>query len=111
MSPSRCVYSCHRVITSFPTNFKQQLELFSSHGVVVSPHGAGLMNVMYLVPFSAVVEVFPYHFDHNLYPTASVMAGLGYYPVHTYNASDMWSRYEVRQPAWLDDTSLWGVVY
>lgn len=44
----------HSVITQVP-GFREQLELFSTHGVVVSPHGAGLTNEMFLVPFSAVV--------------------------------------------------------
>ena len=62
---------------------------------MVSPHGAGLMNAMFLVPFSSVVEIFPYRMDHNLYSTIAITAGLGYYPIHTYKAHDMWSRYKV----------------
>ena len=83
-----------RALTDFPRSFREQLELFSTHGVMVSPHGAGLMNAMFLVPFSAVIEIFPYHFDHNIYSTVSTTAGLGYYPIHCYNGTDMWSRYK-----------------
>ena len=55
------------------------------------------MNVMFMPPYSSVIEIFPYHFDHNLYPAASISSGLGYYPVHSYNGSDMWSRFAVCQ--------------
>lgn len=56
----------HSYMESFPRGFKEQLEIFSSHGVMVSPHGAGLMNAMFMVPYSSVIEIFPYHLDHNL---------------------------------------------
>ena len=40
---------------------------YSTHGVVVTPHGASLMNLMLMPPLSAVVELFPYHLHHALY--------------------------------------------
>ena len=100
-----CVYlcACARVRRfyedNYPASFKEQLELFAGHGIFVSPHGAGLMNAMFLAPFSSVIEIFPYHFDHNIYSTVSATAGLGYYPVHTYNGSHMWANYKVRRSA------------
>jgi hypothetical protein len=42
-----------------------------------------------------VIEIFPYHLHHNLYSTLSVTSGLGYFPIYTYNGTDMWSRYKV----------------
>ena len=93
-----CVILLRRLVTDHPTSFREQLKLFSTHGILVSPHGAGLTNAMFLAPFSSVIEIVPYHLDHNIYSTIAVTAGLGYYPVHTYNGSDVWSRYKVRCP-------------
>jgi hypothetical protein len=70
---------------------KEQLELWSSHGVVVSAHGAGLMNLLLMPQMSAVVEVFPVHFHHNLYQYLAALTGVGHYPVHVTNGSAMWS--------------------
>ena len=85
------------MITEFPRALGEQLQLISSHGVLIAPHGAGLMNAMFAVPGSAIVEIFPYHLDHNLYSTVAMTSGIGYFPVHTYNGSDMWARDKVRR--------------
>ena len=95
----------HFTNSQIPKTFAGQLQLFADHGVIVSPHGAGLMNVMFMPPYSSVIEIFPYHFDHNLYPAASISSGLGYYPVHSYNGSDMWSRFAVCQALHLSPLS------
>jgi capsular polysaccharide biosynthesis protein len=85
-------------MTDFPRSFKAQLELFASHGVIVAPHGAGLANSLYLAPGSSIIEVYPYHFDHNLYRIISTVAGVGHFPVYTFNGSDTWSGHKVPFP-------------
>lgn len=52
---------------------------------MVAPHGAGLMNAMFLAPFSSVVEIFPYNLDHKLYQTVALTSAVGHYPIHTFN--------------------------
>ena len=76
--------------------FDDQVKLFADHGVIVAPHGAGLMDLMFSRPFSAVVEVFPYQTHHNLYPGIAHMMGIAHYPVHTYNGSSVLSIEEVK---------------
>lgn len=73
------------------------MELFADHGVIVSPHGAGLVNELYLIPGSSVVEIFPYHFHHNLYPMLARNMGVSHFSVHTYNGSYMWALDKVRR--------------
>lgn len=92
-----CLRTC-RVVTAaqIPATAKEQLELFSSHGVFVTVTGAGLGNALFLVPFSSVIEVFPPMLDQNLGPTVSIISGMGYYPVHTHNNSAMYQNYNVR---------------
>ena len=94
---SACLYVMrNRVISKYLPTFREQIELFASHGILIAPHGAGLMNSVFLAPFSSVIEIFPYHTDHNLYPNVVVNSGLGYYPIHSFNGTDMMSRYKVR---------------
>ena len=75
------------------TSFRRQFDLVSSHGVIVAPHGASLMNILYMRPLSAVVELFPYHLDHNLYAAMSILrlTGVASYPVHAIDGHIAWS--------------------
>ncbi len=46
--------------------------------MVVTPHGASLMNLMLMPPLSAVVELFPYHLHHALYVHTSLHVQFGW---------------------------------
>jgi hypothetical protein len=76
-------------------SFKEQFDLMSTHGVFVSPHGAGLTNTILMPPQSAVIELFPYHIDHNLYATMATLMGIASYPVHSINGSIPWASNQV----------------
>ncbi len=76
--------------------FREQLQLFATHGVFVSPHGAGLVNTMFMPPASGIVEIFPYHLDHNLYSTMAYLTGSANYPIHCVNGSIAWANDPVR---------------
>ena len=43
-------------------SLKSQVESFYHAQIVLSPHGAGLTNVVFLTPHSVVIEVTPPHF-------------------------------------------------
>ena len=74
---------------------RDQLRLFADHGVMVTPTGAGLANVMLLPQSSSVVEVFPALTDSNLGRILAVTSGVGHYPVHTYNATYLYDKTSV----------------
>ena len=76
-----------RVVESPPRSFAEQFALFASHGIMVSPHSAGLTNTMLLPPGSAVIEMFPYHMHHALYPGIAINSGIANFPVHAVNGS------------------------
>ena len=78
-------------------NFSRQFELVSTHGIFVAPHGAALMNMLYMPSQSAVVELFPNHLDHTLYSTLAVNMGLANYPVHAIDGHIAWSEDKVRR--------------
>ena len=48
------------------------------------------MNMIFAMPFSAVVEVFPFATHHMLYAGMAGMLGLSHYPVHTFNGTRIW---------------------
>ena len=75
---------------------RDQLRLFADHGVMVTPTGAGLANVMLLPQSSSVVEVFPALTDSNLGRILAVTSGVGHYPVHTHNATYLYELSLVR---------------
>ena len=77
--------------------FKEQMELVSTHGIFVAPHGAGLMNILYMPIQSAIVEMFPYHLDHTLYSTLATLMGTANYPIHGVDGTIIWQNDTVRQ--------------
>lgn len=91
----------------FPAGFKQQLELFRDHGVFVSPHGAGLVNSLFLVPRSSVIEVFPAQFDHTLYPQMASLCSLGYSPIYNFDAHNVWATSKVSRAALRQHLRVW----
>jgi hypothetical protein len=76
--------------------FRQQMEMVSSHGIFVAPHGAGLMNILYMPTQSAVIEMFPYHLDHTLYSTMAALMGIANYPIHAIDGHIIWANDTVR---------------
>jgi capsular polysaccharide biosynthesis protein len=80
-----------------PYTFREQVEMFSSHGVLVTPHGAGLINMLFMPPLSAMIELFPYQLDHTVYATLAGNLGIGSYPVHSTNGTALWREAKVRE--------------
>ncbi len=81
-----------RVVDWPPATFAEQFALFADHGIMVSPHSAGLTNTMFLSPGSAVIELFPYHMHHALYPGIAAQSGVKNFPIHSVNASIIFRR-------------------
>ncbi len=53
----------------------------SGTGVLVTMHGAGLMNEVFLPPGAAVIEVFPPHVKHVLYEQMAHNSGIHHFKV------------------------------
>lgn len=53
--------------------FKEQVLLFYNADIVMSPHGTGLINIMFSIPHSTLIECFaPYHYSRWYVNTASL---------------------------------------
>ncbi|NJK64484.1 MAG: glycosyltransferase family 61 protein [Synechococcaceae cyanobacterium SM2_3_1] len=57
----------------------QQASLLSSAQVVISPHGAGLTNIIFCNPGSKIVEIFSPQYVKNFYHILSNMFNLEYF--------------------------------
>jgi hypothetical protein len=53
----------------------------------------------FMPPGSAAIELFPYHFDHTLYPGMAALMGVAMYPVHSINGSTVFSKDKVSHGA------------
>jgi hypothetical protein len=65
-------------------SFADQVQLMSSTGVLVAPHGAALANIMFLPAHAAVIEIFPYLMKKNTYRYLCGLFDLLYFPVFSW---------------------------
>jgi hypothetical protein len=61
-------------------SIKQNASIFRNANIVVSPHGAGLSNIVFCRPGTTVVELFSSHWSDEFWKL-SVACGLHYIPV------------------------------
>ena len=69
------------VILTNNATFEEQVRLMARTGVLVTMHGAGLMNEIFLPPGAAVIEIFPVHLKHVLYERIAHYSGLYHFKV------------------------------
>lgn len=62
--------------------FAQQVELMSGTGILIAPHGAALMNSMFLPAHAVVIELFPPLLKNGVFERLAGTMGLLYYSVH-----------------------------
>ena len=67
-----------------------QVELFAGTGVLVTMHGAGLMNQIFMQPGSAVIEIFPVHLKQVLYERVAHYSGLYHFKVGAHASRAGW---------------------
>lgn len=59
----------------------EQISAFRHAKVVVSPHGAGLANLVFCVPGTRVIELFQRAYVHGCYWRVASLQGLDYWPL------------------------------
>lgn len=55
--------------------------------ILVGAHGAGLMNLMFLTPYSVVIDIFEPLYDEKWYNQLSQVTNLFYIPYHNFSAN------------------------
>ena len=73
------------VSTMGSMSFAEQVELMSSTGVLIAPHGAALANIMFLPAHAVVLELFPFLMKKNTYRYLANLLDLHYYPVYCWD--------------------------
>lgn len=85
------------IIVEDETEFEEQVKLFATTGVLITVHGAGLMNQIFMPPGSVTIEVFPNHVKHVLYERVAHYAGVYHFKVfskdHTARFSELHQDY------------------
>lgn len=69
------------ILTASDTNHPEQIARFRAARLIVSPHGAGLTNLVFARPGARVVEIFPENFAKSPYWWLARRMGLTYTPV------------------------------
>ena len=65
-------------------SFKDQLQLFYKADIVVSPHSASFINLIFSVPHTAVVECYPPYFYEPWYSNTVMISRLHYIMVSSF---------------------------
>ena len=65
-------------------SFKDQLQLFYESDIVVSPHSASFINLIFSVPHTAVVECYPPYFFELWYSNTAMFSRLYYIMVSSF---------------------------
>jgi capsular polysaccharide biosynthesis protein len=68
------------IIESIPVSVEEQIRLFNSASLVVSPHGSALANLVWCSPGTRVIELFSRSFVSDVYASICHVLGLR----HTY---------------------------
>ena len=69
------------VVITTDMTYAEQVELMARTGVLVTMHGAGLMNEIFMPPGSTVIEIFPVHHKHVLYERIAHYSGVYHFKV------------------------------
>lgn len=67
-----------KVIDMRSLSIREQISLFSQTNIVVSPHGAGLTNIVFMREGSHLIEMFPMNQINDCYFELSSFSGLRY---------------------------------
>jgi hypothetical protein len=63
-------------------SFGEQVALMADTGILIAPHGAALMNVMFLPAHAVVIELFPPLLKNGVFARLAATMGLLHYAVH-----------------------------
>lgn len=65
-------------------SFKQQVTLFYHSDIIMSPHGTGLINIMFSLPHSTLIECHPPFYYDVWYINTASLTSAHYIGVSTY---------------------------
>ena len=80
-------------------SFSDQVHVFYSHDIIISPHGSALINVVFCIPHSVLIECNPPYFYELWYINTASLSNVYYISVSTFFPNDhkteKWKRAEL----------------
>ena len=61
--------------------FEAQVRAFAATGILIAPHGAGLVNIAFMPAHAVLIELFPAFFRPTMYGVLAARMDLRYYPL------------------------------
>lgn len=65
--------------------FKDQVKLFYNHEIILSPHGSALINVVFCIPHSVLLECNPPYFYELWYINTASLSSVHYISISTFH--------------------------
>jgi len=66
------------IVDTSSLTIREQISLFSETNIIVSPHGAGLANIVFMSEGSYLLEIFPLNQVNDCYFELSTFSGINY---------------------------------
>ena len=68
-----------QIVYNEDLNFEQQASIFSKTKFLITVHGAGVTNIIFMPPTAVVLEIFPPYFFNEVYHRIALNSGLNYF--------------------------------
>lgn len=79
-------------------SFVEQVRMFYNHDIILSPHGSALINVVFCIPHSVLLECNPPYFYELWYINTASLSNVHYISVSTFhpqnNTYEAWNNAE-----------------
>lgn len=69
-------------------SFSEQVHVFYSHDIIISPHGSALINVVFCIPHSVLIECNPPYFYELWYINTASLSNVFYISVSAFFPND-----------------------
>ena len=79
-------------------SYAQQVSLFYNADIILAPHGSALVNMLFLLPHSSLVECFPPYFYEMWFGNIAMISRVQYFAVSSFVAKkdlrEVWKKAE-----------------
>ena len=87
-------------------SMREQIKQFYASDIIMSPHGTGLINIVFIIPHSSVIECYPYFFYENWFINTACQSLAHYIAVFTRTNISAYELYDTAEKAYLSGSFL-----
>ena len=84
----------------------EQIKQFYTSDIILSPHGTGLINIVFVIPHSTIIECYPYYFYENWFINTACQSLAHYIAVFTRVSTSSHELYPTAEDAYSKGTFL-----